>query len=397
MGGTKKIFFLPLLLFFGSFLAIEIFLRAFLETSPEGEIKLFQQELPPLKIFSSPYSSLSSKNGEPSEKDLAGIFRSEGGFYSYQENAISPMGWWRSNNIGASSFRFTEKRIPKGKKRLLVFGDSYARGSRIPMEQSWGNVLQYAQPKLEVVNLAVDGYSMGLSLQRFQKIAENYDFSSVLFVFSPDSDLWRDVNVIRYLGEGWPGIAVFSRYALEDGRLVLIQPSAKLLENGGASPEARAFLRKYDPFYISFLYDSPPIFGRLVIYKVFAKVLGELQRKRIFERMKTDMQAESMQVTEQIFSAAEKMAKDRGKEFVLILLPEPNVVFEIKAQTNGFRKKVWQERASFLRARGWKVVDLLPMFEAMPLESIDRGYDGSHYGAKVNRLIGLELAKIFAP
>jgi hypothetical protein len=142
--------------------------------------------------------------------------------YTHKDNAVSSNGWWQSNNIGACSRYDTPRPKPQGGTRILVFGESFAQGSRVRQEDAWPNIMDAIARDLEVVNLAVDGYSMAQAVLRFETIRQQVDYDTALLMFVPDADLWRDVNMVRELVEPWHASIIMPRFILEGDELVLV-------------------------------------------------------------------------------------------------------------------------------------------------------------------------------
>jgi hypothetical protein len=103
--------------------------------------------------------------------DLRGYYRYDDslGFVPL-ENSRSANGWWQANDIGARELAPTPRARPPGKKRYLLVGDSFAYGSRIPYDDTWPAQLEGLAPRLDVANLAVDGYGMGQTYLRYESL-----------------------------------------------------------------------------------------------------------------------------------------------------------------------------------------------------------------------------------
>ena len=174
--------------------------RLLVQPSPRSYGTLLGRDLPPLRVI--PPRLPDAPATAPSEEkigwlDLQGPFREDPVCgYAPLERATSPHGWWTTNDIGARSATDTAPRPAPGVRRVLVFGESFASGSRVQQNDAWPSVLA-ATAGLEVVNLAVDGYGMGQSLLRFRQIAPGLEYDTALLVFVPSTDLWRDVNTSR--------------------------------------------------------------------------------------------------------------------------------------------------------------------------------------------------------
>jgi hypothetical protein len=65
---------------------------------------------------------------------------------------------------------------------------------------------------------------MGQAFLRYQSLQGKIEYNGVLMMFAPSADLWRDINVIRRLGQGWRVQIVMPRF-LWDGKGVTLVPS----------------------------------------------------------------------------------------------------------------------------------------------------------------------------
>ena len=261
-------------------LLLEIALRLLVEPSEKSYGAFLGQELPPLELI--PYSAAPPKTNRDtwhagleidgkriSIGDLWGFQREDPYLgYAPKENMTSRNGWWQSNNIGARERQDTAASKPPGKQRILVFGDSYAQGSRVKQEEAWPYLLEQKSDALDVVSLGADGYSMAQSYLRYRQLKQEIEHDLVLLVFVPIKDLWRDINTIRSLAKDWDYYVVLPRFVIEQDQLVLAaspyaRASRVFEENDGvASDELRAHLRKYDRFYFEEEFREPRFPGR---------------------------------------------------------------------------------------------------------------------------------------
>ncbi len=95
------------------------------------------RELPPLRIVPQPASPdfnpdlpvpEQAADGERlTQGDLYGVFREDPEIgYTWAPSRVSRHGWWRANALGARADAETAVAVPAGKRRMLVFGDSFA-------------------------------------------------------------------------------------------------------------------------------------------------------------------------------------------------------------------------------------------------------------------------------
>ncbi len=399
---------LPLVSIVLALLVFEAVARVFLDESPLSYGVLWGRQLPPKSIF--PAKSVSETDPHAwhgdlvvdarkiTTSDLWGIMAQDPDTgWSPRRGASSTNGWWRSNNLGARSDHDTEPRVPPGKTRVLVFGDSFAQSSRLPQEETWVHRLGQRYPRLELVNFGVDGYGMGQSLLRFRQVQASLDYDAVLFLFVPSADLWRDINTIRYLGAGWELFSITPRFILEDGQLRIAKSpydSVRRLYQENFSTlteETGAFLRKHDRFYIPLLYDDPPMGRHFVSYKLLASFLGQWQISALHRTAVNNPASEAWQVTRAIFMSAKILANTRSAKFVLAVLPTHGDLRAAR-QDESFRL-YWEEMVADLGRRGLRTANLLPALSSAPSTRLDRGYDGSHYGPNASIVIADALGR----
>lgn len=390
------------------FLLTEAALRFALQPSPYAAGILFGREIPPYKLMPDTLAPPGGNRPEwyrgvivDGEKitagDMCGIYREDSLLgYAPRENSVSVHGWWQSNNLGARARKATSREKPPGKTRLLVFGESFAQGSRVRQEESWPAILEAEHDALEVVNLAVDGYSMAQAYLRYRTLRREIDHDAVLLMFVPREDLWRDVNIRRDLGEQWWGTYLsMPRFISEAGQLQLIRPfpAPEVYRSGDFPPEMQRqlqqHLRAYDRFYDPALCETSGLFGQSLIYRRLL-LHGAGQRWKERRREVEKPGSEAAQVTQAIFARMKAEASQDGKPFFLFILP---VDYELNSPGDPAPvQKFYEQITADIAAAGVDGINLLEDLRRVPLSEIDNGYDGSHYGPKANRHIARIIA-----
>ncbi len=389
-------------------LLVEFGLRLFVQPSDRAFGELFGHQLPPLRIAAvsppvdrtEPYESLIVEGDHITRGDLWGYQRPDPVLgYTTQENVVSVNGWWQSNNLGARSRQATTYTIPPGKTRVITFGDSFTQGSRVPQDQTWTYHLDKAYPDMEVINFGVDGYSMAQAFLRFQIIEKIVEYDTVVMMFVPKSDTWRDINTVRNLAFGWKMPYVLPRYVLEDGELRLVQsPYADHDDvyqdnKEGISEKLKNFLRRYDRFYVDIEYESPTILQYSMIYKLIVSAIAEDARRDVLtHRVRSD--SEAIAVSRAIFERMADMVRSTGKQFLLVVLPAPQEVQRLRSDPAYFA--LWSEMLRTVCGPTIPCLELRSVLLDAPAAQIDLGYDGTHYGPKANRLIAREIARRLA-
>ncbi len=384
-------------------LAFEGAARLAIKPSPTSYGTLLGRDLPPVRVIPPrapvPASDEPARGGDSQRitwDDLQGVMREDPLLgYAPLEGATSRHGWWIANNIGARSTTDTTPETPPRKKRVLIFGESFASGSRVRQEDAWATLLAASRPDLEIVNLAVDAYGMAQSFLRFRATTRLHDYDTAMLVFVPAVDLWRDINTVRSLAKpSWSSYTVMPRFVVEDGRLALVKSPYEVgsdvyRDNAhGLSETLRRHLQAYDRFYFRTRYESPPIIGDLVLWKIAATVYFTL-RKDIFLRSigvgHVDLGSEAIQVSRKIFAAMRDEVEARGKQFVLVILPEHSGLRKIHRSARSADN--WQRMVSMSCEGRVQCIDVTPALLSIPPEDLDRGHDGTHYGPKMNRVV----------
>lgn len=384
-----------------SLAAAEILGRLIARPSEQSDMTLLGLPLPPERVALSGPPSDGGRAGrsvgvtvdgtELTNGDVIGHLRPDPVLgYTPVENARSANGWWRSNNIGARNMDDVERARPPGKTRVLVFGESFTHGSWVPQEDAWPNIMDASADDMQVVNLAVDGYSMAQALLRYEKVRGLIDYDVALLTFVPDADLWRDVNMLRELAEPWHTSLVMPRFILEDEELSLVRspytdPRTLYERNrDGLSPELEDLLRRYDRFYLPSRFESPDFLGHLVLRRMVARAEWAMDYRKIRGSLK-DPDGEAMRVSQAIFRSMRRKAEADGAEFVLVVLP-----IEHKWR-KGPDLREWRALVSFMCPPDSTCVDLVDLVIRIPDSEIDYAPDGAHFGPSMNRHISGEV------
>lgn len=399
--------FLVIFAFLTTFILLEAIAHLMVTPSPESSGRFLGVELPPIAVLPANFAVDPEPQREPFEDrwykslvvddmkitrgDLWGIFREDPLIgYVPKEDAVSTNGWWQSNNLGARSRADLRRDQPPGKTRLLFFGDSYTQGSRVTQEETFQHVINMRSSAFEAVNFGVDGYSMAQAYLRYTTVKDKLEYDHVFLAMAPGDDLWRDINVSRDIGGNWNSYMIYPRFVIERDRAKLIaspyRDFRELAEDNreGIKPKLRRHLEQYEAFYFESGYGSHPLLDWSVVYRLFRAYLLKRDRSRAFASL-YDPGSEALQVTKKIFEAMDRDVRDAGGRFTLVLLPDAQLVRRF-SRDDSF-KTTWAEMVSYLCSDGLDCIDLMAGFQSVPFETLDYGYDGSHYGPVANGLI----------
>jgi hypothetical protein len=366
------------------FVALELGLRWLIKPSPHSYGRLLGVDLPPLRLaMNEPPSQTSLDEGyglvvdgrKITYGDLWGYYRPDPVLgYAPQESIVSANGWWHNNELGARSSRPISPDVPPGHKRVLIFGESFAAGSRVPQEDAWPDVMDQSDNGLEVINFAVDGYGMGQSFLRFQTLQSRLNFDAVVLMFVPSDDLWRDINTVRAFADPqWHGPPM-PRFIIQDDRLELIHYRESIASEQSLWKHAAL----YDDFYCV-PWDS----SWWIVGKVAVTAYCNLKAQRMLLHIKSPASA-AMNLSRKIFAAMEAEVAASGALFLLVILPTDKDLAQIEAGRRAGAK--WTRVASSACGAVARCLDLSTGLLKVA-GRLDQGYDGTHYGPEANRII----------
>jgi hypothetical protein len=327
--------------------------------------------------------------------DVAGYHRYDAVLgYATLENTVSVNGWWHSNEIGARETESTPLQPAAGQSRWLLVGESFAHGTGVQTAQTWAEIADRAAADLDIVNVAVAGYSMAQAYLRYLSVADRLQHDGVLLAFAPTVDLWRDVNTIRQLGEPWGLLTVVPRFVSEgDGLRLVSSPYAdadtfRSENKNGLSQTLEDHLRRYDRLY--FPLEHRPVAGLdwLLTYKLVVATYGRYARGRV-RREQLRSGSEGLEVSRRLFRRLQHEAVQRGKKFTVLILPTISDLRRLHADSS-FRE-TWRRIASYACGAVSRCIDLGSPLADMPPEVIDVSVDGNHYGARMNERIAREV------
>jgi len=385
-------------------IALTIFLfdivaRRFVTPSQSAYGEIFGRELPPRRIVmpvnthqvqdpTAPFRRMVVDGKQITLGDLWGHVRLDSVTgYTYQANAASKNGWWQSNNVGARTRENASAERPSGRTRVLVFGESFAHGSRLRQESAFPTVIGDRYPEFEVLNFAVDGFSMAQSFLRYRQVREQLKYDVVILMFVPETDPWREVNALRQLAYPDWVMPILPRFILSHGDLMLVLPlyadPFDLFQKNseGLSQELRQYLLKYDRYYFPEMYEEPYLIGKTILWKLLANS-SSTRRRRELEDNLLNPNREALQVSRAIFDAMQKEVKADGATFILAILPYQHHWW--KGTTQESDTATWRRMVSFVCAPQTSCVDLLPEMLKIPPSEVDRVYDDEHFGPKMN-------------
>ena len=170
-------FVLPVLSVLLTLSLFEVAGRALLKASDTSYGVLLGRELPPKAVIpiseipeidpDAGFEALVVDGKKISKSDLWGMMQ-ENSVVGWvpRKKMVSTNRWWRTNNFGARADQQITRHKRPGRTRVLLFGDSFTQGSRLPQAETWAYQLVKRIPGFEVYYFGVDGYGMSQSFLR---------------------------------------------------------------------------------------------------------------------------------------------------------------------------------------------------------------------------------------
>jgi hypothetical protein len=410
---ARKILIPVLLILFGVLLAfgvLEIFVRVSGKTPPSGEPAFFWQDDERFGWFHTPGAE-------------GNYFNPPGEYDAYA----------KVNSAGFIDREYTLEK-PEGVYRILVVGDSFTEGLRVPMDAAFHSILEEnlnaAGKRVEVINAGGAGWGTDQELLFYQEIGRKYEPDMVLLAFFPGNDIMN--NTITLEAENFGGVKK-PYFLLEDGQLVLHnQPVGSETELAGVSDQTESspqLIPDHPP--LAFL---QPILNHSAFYRYFVPRLRVISpafalklaqwgliepesETRIAARgpdyipvaygvFKTPLDPawqEGWRVTEALLAQFKADVEADGAEFRVVVIPdqkqvEPAVwqhMFQIYPAMQNYEWDLDQpnrELAEILDAQQTPYLDLLPVFRAWDGPTLFFPIDG-HWNERGHKLAGDALTQ----
>lgn len=198
---ARKILIPILLILFGVLLAfgvLEVFVRVSGKTPPSGDPAFFWQDDKRFGWFHTPGAE-------------GAYFNPPGEYNAYA----------KVNSAGLIDKEYSLEK-PEDVYRILVLGDSFAEGLRVPMDAAFHSILEKnlntAGKRVEVINAGVAGWGTDQELLFYQEIGRKYHPDMVLLAFFPGNDIMN--NAITLESKNFGSVRK-PYFLLADGQLVL--------------------------------------------------------------------------------------------------------------------------------------------------------------------------------
>ncbi len=321
---------------------------------------------------------------------------------------------------------------PEGVYRILVLGDSFAEGLRVPMDATFHSILEEelnaAGKRVEVINAGVAGWGTDQELLFYREIGRKYKPDMVLLAFFPGNDIMN--NAIALESKNFGGVKK-PYFLLEDGQLVLhnqpVGSEAGLGSETGASESGQQLIPEHPP--LAFLL---PLLQHSAFYRYFIPRLrviapgfalklaqwgliepgSETRNARqgpdyiplaygVYKTPLDEPWQEGWRITEALLAEMKKEVEADGATLRVVVIPaqlqvEPAVWRHILQTFPAMQAYQWDldqpnvMLAAILQKQGTPYLDLLPIFRAWNGPTLFFPIDG-HWNERGHRLAGESL------
>jgi lysophospholipase L1-like esterase len=233
-------------------------------------------------------------------------------------------------------------RKPAGRMRVLVLGDSMTYGLGVEDDETFSARLEHLDPRLEVLNAGVPGYSTAEELLLLQELGPRLQPDLVLLMFLPND-----------IPDGLRN--TFSRVRVEDGLPRFEPPADPSIEH----PALRAKQVRHPVLSHSYLYRF--ISDRLKILRYMMDELLSLPIDDHTRLSPSELEQAWTQERALVRGVARETAA-QGAKLLLVVIPEPaQVEPEVKVVGLDPSDFLCQERLrEIAQAEGIELLDLLP-------------------------------------
>jgi len=206
-------------------------------------------------------------------------------------------GYLETNSQGLRSSREFSQQVPEGRTRIVCSGDSFTLGYGVSNDETWCELLNGFDERLETVNMGQGGYGIDQAFLWFRRDAADLERHLHLFAVITD-DVMR-MQSDRFLGYGKPVLK------LEAGSLAV-----------GNVPVPRW------PYRLPFLTRNLPLLAQLRVVQLFNELRsGPAENPALALREQRKRDAESSRVIRVLFRELAALNRQRSALTVVVHLP----------------------------------------------------------------------------
>jgi hypothetical protein len=329
------------------------------------------------------------------------MMEDKGGYHTYSARlgwTIKPNGRnanYQSNGQGLRGREDYSRTPPPDRIRIASFGDSFTHGTEVAYEDTWQQIMQHHDPRLDVMNFGVGAYGLDQSFLRYVDDGAGYSPRIVLIGFLSDN-INRNVSVFR------PFYFPKTSAPLTKPRFVLEGKGLRLAENPYQSPQAYQALLdtpatevprlgRYDYFYRTRYRPHPGAF--LPSVRLFHTAVQTFFHHGPYRALGTgrvyDVKSEAFEVTVRLFDRFYERAAAAGSLPVIVLFPHRRDLTQFLDQGT----KRYGPLIEHFEKQGYRYIDVL---EGIARRAATGGVDalfegGGHFSRAGNEIVAAQV------
>jgi hypothetical protein len=328
LSSTIKPVYLKLLLSLGTlaflFTAVEMAVRVMGETDASGNFYFKNRIIHPHKL---PLKMVAERARALRESDDSIVIPHEILGWSPRPDAASADGMYRYNTQGIRSPNPAfSPAAAEGVLRIALFGDSFTHGDDVPIEVSFGQVLEKqlneAGIPAEVLNFGVGGYGIDQAMLRYREHGAAFAPDLVILGFAPEN-LKRNLNLLRPLYDPRSGLP-FAK-----PRFILTEAGINLINVPVPEPDSLAdILRDFENWELrphEFFYDPDDFRSSWWQHSRLLATMADLRKGEknpwLMKRILFTDRSEEQQLGWNIIQAFRQEAASKGSRFAIVHLP----------------------------------------------------------------------------
>ena len=310
------------------------------------------------------------------------------GWYTTEGRAfvrINSKGWRDRERVEAK---------PKDVFRIGILGDSYAEALQVPLEATFWSLLEEnlsacgaLEPRrVEVLNFGVSSYGTAQELLALRHHVWDYEPDLVVLAFLPRNDVQNNSRDLQ-------GDDARPYFVVQDGSLVL-DDSFRESEAYQRGVSTRSRMLRWLTDRVRLARQLRAVQFRLQAARLIAARSGRprVSGGPVFAEPRTTEWVEAWRVTERIIMTMHREVLDRGRDFYLVTLTDPDQVNpdrrrrEFFAESSQTDDPLYPEHRlrEFSRVHGIKVLTLAEPF----LDRVDRTGECLHGPATSDQCFG---------
>jgi hypothetical protein len=262
-----------------------------------------------------------------------------------------------TNSQGLRATRDFTPQVPEGRIRVVCSGDSFTLGYGVSNDETWCELLNGLDERLETVNMGQGGYGLDQAYLWYLRDGEALEHDALLFAFITED--FQRLRHREFVGYGKPLIR------LVDGQLVVSnQPVPEFGPRLRRALRGLAYLRE---LRLSSLLEA----GIAALRSPSSE--GEMSEQEMYE------------IAGMIFKNLQRISAEQGRQLALVHLPTK----EDYPSTDSVEMRRWLAAGS--ARHGITYIDLVEDFNQVPVPDVTQFFRAAHYSTRGNHYIADRL------